>query len=67
MMMHPVKLQRIKNSFSLLRESIAIVKGLKGVLEAPQRKTVDQAPEKAAADADPSGHGAVTRSSHTDD
>ena len=66
-MMDPVKLQRIKNSFSLLRESIDIVKGLKRVLEAPQQKTSDQTPEKAPtpADANPSGHGVVTQSSRT--
>ena len=66
MMIDPVKLERIRRSFSLLRESIAIVKGLKGVLEAPQRKAADQTPKKAAADADPASHGAVARGSHTD-
>jgi hypothetical protein len=48
-MMDPAKLQRVSAAFSLLRESIAIVKGLKKVMAAPQQKTVDQTSEESAA------------------
>ena len=46
-MMDPAKLQRARAAFSLLRESITVVKGLKKVMAAPHQKTADDAPEKA--------------------
>jgi hypothetical protein len=52
-MMDPAKVQRVRNAFSLLRESIGIVKGLKKVMAAgPRQKPVGEAREKAAAHAE---------------
>jgi hypothetical protein len=45
-MMDPAKLQRARAAFSLLRESITFVKGLKKVMAAPQQKKADDASER---------------------
>jgi hypothetical protein len=46
-MMDPAKLQRARAAFSLLRESITVVKGLQKVMAAPQRQTAGETSEKA--------------------
>ena len=46
-MMDPAKLQRARAAFSLLRESITVVKGLQKVMAAPQRQTAGGTSEKA--------------------
>jgi len=56
-MMDPAKLQRARAAFSLLRESITVVKGLEKVMAAPQQKTAGETSEKAAiAKANPRPH-----------
>lgn len=46
-MIDPGTMQQIKDAFTLVRESIGLVKDAKGVLPAPQQKTIDEALEKA--------------------
>ena len=45
-MMDPAKLQRARAAFSLLRESITVVKGLKKVMATPQQKKAADASER---------------------
>ena len=47
-MMDPAKLQRARAAFSLLRESITVVKGLQKIMAAPQQQTAGETSEKAA-------------------
>jgi hypothetical protein len=51
--MDPAKLQRARAAFALLRESITVVKGLKKVMAAQQKKAGEASEKVATGEADP--------------